>query len=117
MRVTRFKRWVTWNLPHEDLTPLEIGWLGAQDNLRRPSGSDVKPVHWAKLCERMAEESYARLDPAFRPLAKDTIGFAWNFKIWRFSGQLDEFPVFDEQLKWKEWPKSDDGLRWKSDNS
>jgi hypothetical protein len=114
--VVRFKDSDTWKIPFADLTPIEIAWLESQNDLRKPSGHNTKPVNWAALCARMIEESNARGNPDFRPLSKDTLGFAWNHKIWRFSGQRDEFPIFDESLKWKDWLKSAAGIQWMMDN-
>ncbi|KIM88894.1 hypothetical protein PILCRDRAFT_813894 [Piloderma croceum F 1598] len=72
-----------------------------------------KPVPWFQLGLRMFRESQKRKDPRFRPLYHETLGTAWNYKKWRFSGQDTEFPVFTKSDNWSVWTKNTDwGKRW-----
>jgi hypothetical protein len=105
------KRYATWRVNPNKLTDAEIQWLTEQDDLKKPP-SKCKPVSWSALTKRMAQEAHERGQADFRPLHQDTIGLAWDRKLWRFEGQMEEFPVFDETLKWGGWIKSNAGLRW-----
>jgi hypothetical protein len=104
-----------WRVPHEILTSEEREWLETQKGLRY-GYQKQKPVAWTRLGLRMFHEAKQRGDPDhFRPLFHETLGGAWNEKLWRFPGQRDEFPVFNDKNMWTDWLKTDWGLHWAAD--
>lgn len=101
-----------WRVPPETLTSKEREWLETQKGLRY-GYQKQKPVAWSRLGLRMFHEAEKRKDPeGFRPLFHETLGAAWNEKLWRFPGQHEEFPVFNDKNMWTDWLKTDWGIRW-----
>lgn len=104
-----------WRVNYETLTQDEKEWLEAQEKYRRHKGI-CKPVKWAELSLAMFHESERRKTPdKFRPLFRETLGAAWNYKLWRFPGQEDEFPVFTETSNWSAWIETTAGKIWQAE--
>jgi hypothetical protein len=102
----------TWVVKATKLTQIEKEWLAEQNDLKK-TPSNYKPVAWFELCAQMAKESNEQGRDDLRPLHHSTLGLAWNLKEWQFDGQMDRFPIFDKNLRWKTWIKSEDGVKWR----
>lgn len=74
-------------------------------------GKLIKPVKWKLLAEHLAQN--ATPTSGLRPLHQDTIGLAWNAKIWRFDDQQD-LPIFTADFSWTQWSHSEEGVAWRN---